>query len=67
MSKRYWKALSGILLALGMVSLVLLTTRAAGGDPEWSTDTFLDFCDGTMNGVDVWSEPGTARLDRVGG
>jgi hypothetical protein len=65
MSKRYWKALSGILLGLGMVSLVLLTTRAAGeADPEWSTDTFLDFCDGTMNGVDVWSEPGTARLDR---
>ncbi len=65
MSKRYWKALSGILLALGMVSLVLLITHAAGeADPEWSTDTFLDFCDGTMNGVDVWSDPGTARLDR---
>jgi hypothetical protein len=48
-----------------MVSLVLLITHAAGeADPEWSTDTFLDFCDGTMDGVDVWSEPGTARLDR---
>ena len=34
---------------------VLLTTRAAGG-AEWSTDTFSDFCDGTMDGVDVWSE-----------
>ena len=66
MSKRYWKALSGILLALGMVSLVLLITHAAGeAASEWSTDTFLDFCDGTMmNGVDVWSEPGTARLGR---
>jgi len=64
MSKRYWKALSGALLALGMVSLVLLTTRAAGGDLEWSTDTFFDFCEGTMDGVDVWSDPGTARLDR---
>ena len=65
MSKRYWKALSGILLALGMVSLVLLITHAAGeADPEWSTDTFLDFCQGTMAGVDVWSEPGVARLDR---
>ena len=60
MSKRYWKALSGILLALGMVSLVLLITHAAGGaDPEWSTDTFADFpaastcrsCDGTKNGL----------------
>ncbi|MCK4315807.1 MAG: exo-alpha-sialidase [Anaerolineae bacterium] len=63
MSKRYWKALSGILLALGMVSLVLLITHAAGGDPEWSTDAFADFCQGTMNGVDVWSVPGAARLD----
>lgn len=35
---------------------VLLTTRAAGGGAEWSTDIFSDFCDGTMDGVDVWSE-----------
>jgi len=65
MPKKYRKALSGILLALGMVILALLTTHAAGGgDSEWSTDTFLDFCRGTMDNVDVWSEPGTARLDR---
>jgi len=65
MSKKYWKALSGILLALGMVALVLLTTRAAGEEgTEWPTDTFADFCQGTMDDVDVWSEPGTARLDR---
>jgi len=64
MPKKYRKALSGILLALGMVILALLTTHAAGGgDSEWSTDTFLDFCRGTMDNVDVWSEPGTARLD----
>ncbi len=68
MSKKYWKALGGILLALGMVGLALLTTRAAGGGgQEWSTDTFADFCQGTitMDGVDVWSVPGTARLDRL--
>jgi len=65
MSKRCWKALSVIFLALGMLGLALLTTRAAGGGyTEWSTDTFPDFCQGTMNGVDVWSDPGTARLDR---
>jgi len=65
MSKRCWKALSVIFLALGMLGLTLLTTRAAGGGyTEWSTDTFSDFCQGTMNGVDVWSDPGTARLDR---
>ncbi len=60
------KALSGVLLALGMVALVLLTARAAGeGDPEWSTDSLLDFSSGTMDGVDVWSDPGTVRLDRA--
>jgi hypothetical protein len=48
-----------------MVSLVLLITHAAGeADPEWSTVTFADFCQGTMDGVDVWSVPGAARLDR---
>lgn len=66
MSKRYWKVLSGILLALGMVSAVLLTTHAAGGcGQEWSTDTFADFCEGTMDGVDVWGTPGMAHLDHA--
>ncbi len=64
MSRKHWKALNGILLGLGMVSLVLLTTHAAGGDQKWLTDTLLDFCQGTMDGVDVWSEPGTVRLDQ---
>jgi len=68
MSYKTLRVLSGVLLALGMVSLVVLTTRAtatSGGDPEWSTNALLDFSSGTMDGVDVWSDPGTARLDRA--
>ena len=66
MSKEFRKTLSGIFLALGMVSLAILSTHAAsGGSAEWSTDSLLDFTQGTMGGVDVWSDPGTARLDRA--
>ncbi len=64
MSKGSWKILMGLLLALGIMSFVLLTVCAAGGGPaEWPTDTLLDFAQGTMDGVDVWSDAGTARLD----
>lgn len=64
MLRRCRETLIGIFLALGMVILVLATTRAAGeGGPEWRTDTLSDFSQGTMDGVDVWSSPGTARLD----
>jgi len=66
MSKRHWKALSGMILALSMASLAVLATRAAGGggDAEWSTDTFPDFLEGTLDGVDIWHTPGVAKLDR---
>ncbi len=65
MIKSIWKVICGALLALGMLSLLLLTTRAAGGGgEEWGTDTFLDFVDhSTLDGVNVWSSPGNARLD----
>lgn len=65
MKRHTWKAISGTLLALGMLSLLILTTRAAGGGgEEWNTDTFPDFVDNsTLDGVDVWSSPGSARLD----
>jgi hypothetical protein len=66
MSKRHCKALSATLVALGLVSVLLLTTRAdGGGDQEWSTDTFPDFLQGTSDGVDIWSTPGMAHLDRA--
>jgi hypothetical protein len=44
--------------------LALITVHAAGGaSQEWSTDTFVDFAQGTMNGVDIWNAPGSALLD----
>ena len=66
MRRRTWKATAGTLLALGMLGLLLFTVRASGGGGEtWSTDTFSDFVDhSTMDGVDVWSAAGSARLDR---
>ncbi len=49
-----------------LISLALLIAYAAeGGHMEWRTDTLSDFVQGAMDGVDVWSEPGTARLDRA--
>ena len=66
MSTRSWKLTGGVLLGLGLGALLLATvTAATAEDAEWSTDTLYDFSQGTMDGVDVWSEPGTARLDRV--
>jgi len=65
-SKGILKALGAALLALGAVGMLLVTTHASGGgDQQWSTDTFADFCQGDMDGVDVWSISGTARLDRA--
>ncbi len=64
MSKQFSRALGGTLLALGMAALVLLTVRAAGAaDTIWSTDTFPDFNQGVLDGVDTWSEPGSVQLD----
>lgn len=64
MSKQFSRALGGTLLALGMAALVLLTVHAASAaDPIWSTDTFSDFNQGDLDGVDTWSEPGSVQLD----
>ena len=66
MSKQFSRVLGGTLLALGMAALVLLTVRAAGTDTTdsvWTTDSFFDFTQGTMDSVDVWSERGAAQLD----
>lgn len=65
MFKRYPKILAGMFLALLMIILTLFTVRAAGGNLQWSTDIFPDFLQGTLSGVDVWSEQGTARLDHA--
>ncbi len=55
--------LLSLFLLLGVACLTLLTAYAE--DLEWVTDTPLDFFRADeMNGVDVWSVPGTARLDR---
>jgi len=63
MSRKYWKIASCIALALAMAGLLLLTTRAAGEMQEWTTDTFHDFVQGDLTGVDIWSSHGTVRLD----
>ena len=61
------KSIQRVLISLALLavaSLALLIAYAAGGGRmEWSTDTQDDFVQGAMDGVDVWSEPGTARLD----
>jgi len=64
MTKRTWKAISGTLLALGMSILLLLTIRAAGETEELTTDTFMDFNQGTIDNVDTWSARGSVHLDR---
>ena len=53
------------LALLAMLGLTLLTAYAAGSDTAWTTDTLDDFAQGTMAGVDVWSEPGAAQLDHL--
>jgi hypothetical protein len=63
-----FKSITAALLALGMLSLILLSTRAtratAGGEEQWGTDTYADFLENsTLNGVDVWTALGSARLD----
>jgi hypothetical protein len=70
MPKKIYKILSGALLAIGLVSLTLLLARATHSQltqegSQWSTDTLLDFRQGTLDGVDVWSEPGTVQLDHA--
>lgn len=63
MLKRHWKPLGGVLLAALMIGLTMITVRAAGGNLQWTTDTFPDFLQGSLTGVDVWSNPGAAQLD----
>lgn len=64
MFKRFSIVLFGTLVALGLVGLTLWVAHADGAaDPTWTTDTFFDFRQGTMDGVDVWRAPGTVRLD----
>lgn len=63
MSKRTWKSLGGTLAALAMSTVLLLVTNAAGEMQDWSTDTSHDFNQGTLDGVDTWSEPGMVRLN----
>ena len=60
-----WKVIAGSLLVLGMLSMLFLTVSASGGGGEtWRTDILSDFVDNsTLDGVDVWSMPGSARLD----
>ncbi len=64
-TQRHLGALSGIVLGLGMACVVLMGAGAAGGDQEWVTTSLADFSDGTMDGVDVWTEWGTVRLDHA--
>jgi len=65
MSARHRGALGGMLVGMGLMMLALITVYAAGGGSrEWSTDTLIDFSQGVMNGVDIWSAPGAAQLDR---
>ena len=64
-TQRHLRALSGIVLGLGMVGAVLMGASAAGGDHEWVTSSLSAFADGTMQGVDIWTERGTARLDHA--
>jgi len=67
MSKRIPFLASGSFLALGLMALTLFTARAVGNDTAtsvWVTDTFFDFRQGAMDGVDVWRVPGTIQLDR---
>ena len=65
MSKRALRIVLWLLpLLLGVASFTLLTVHAQGPQ-EWVTDTPLDFFQGEMDSVDVWSVPGTARLDRA--
>ena len=64
--KKFWKVWKRLSLALllGIASLAMLTVYAdGGGQTEWTTDALSDFAQGTIDGVDVWSNPGTARLD----
>ncbi len=57
--------LLGLLALLGLMALALASVQAAGnGLTTWTTDTLDDFVQGTMDGVDVWSTPGSVRLDR---
>ncbi len=65
MNLRMRKATSGAIMALGLLSLLILSTSAAdGGGEQWRTDTFSDFVDqSTLDGVDVWTSPGNAKLD----
>ena len=65
MFKRCPKTLVGMLLAVIMIFFTLLAVRAAGENQQWTTDIFPDFLQGTLSGVDVWSEQGTARLDHA--
>jgi hypothetical protein len=72
MSTRYWRVLGGVLLGLGMAVMAVFTSRAthvettaAPGTAEWRLDTLADFAQGTMDGVDVWTQPGAVRLDRA--
>ena len=65
MFKRCPKTLVGMLLAAIMIFFTLFTVRAAGENKQWTTDIFPDFLQGTLSGVDVWSEQGTARLDHA--
>ena len=62
------RALRTVLLSLSLlfgVASVTLLTAYAQGLQEWVTDTPFDFLRGDeVNGVDIWSDPGTARLDR---
>ncbi len=51
-------------LSVGTVGFTLLAVCAGGAPQEWTTDTLPDFSDGQMSDVDVWTVPGTARLDR---
>ena len=64
-TQRHLRALSGIVLGLGMAFVVLMGASAAGGDHEWVTTSLADWSDGTMDGVDLWTESGTARLDHA--
>ncbi len=60
-----WAKLSALLaLGVGLCLLAMLSFSAGASDPELMQDSFADFRQGTLDRVDIWSEPGVVKLDR---
>jgi hypothetical protein len=65
MSSSYKWVVASVVLATGFAVIFTWSSLAAGGPGyTWTITTLADFAQGTMQGVDVWSLPGTVRLDR---